>query len=365
VTDQGGSEPPHPPEASPAGASPTVAAAQHVPVLPTAQSLLGSSLELAFRSSRSLRGASLWIAVQALGLLGPVAVLLVIVLNRDPDAILRLGESPAFLTSNEQAIQAAFSWGAGVATIGLIVLWIESRIVAAALLGGAATQTPLSLRESIRRSRQSFWRVVRTVLLIELPLGLVSEIVALRVAGSGGQTEVGGLLGSAVTTVLGAPFAYSLCGVVLGDVGAIESIRRSTRLARVRWRLALALSILATLSRYVLVFALAAGGDVLGRIGLALGPGVEPGSGTALPVVVLLLFGCAALGSLLFTVSGLAVAPQVVAFLGLTQYDAGLDRARPGGSGPERVRWLSWGMRMAIGLALLASAIGIQIADTS
>ncbi len=37
-----------------------------------------------------------------------------------------------------------------------------------------------------------------------------------------------------VAAIVGAPFAYTLAGVVLGDVGPIEAMRRSFRVFRAR-----------------------------------------------------------------------------------------------------------------------------------
>jgi hypothetical protein len=75
-------------------------------------------------------------------------------------------------------------------------------------------------------------------------------------------------------------------------------------------------------------FALGAGGDALLRVSEFLHLGFESGPILTLLSVVLILAGVVAIGSLTFTISAIAVAPQVVAFLGLTHHDAGLDLAR-------------------------------------
>ena len=77
-----------------------------------------------------------------------------------------------------------------------------------------------------------------------------------------------------------------------------------------------------------------------------------------------------AFGTLIFTVTAITVAPQVVMFLGLTHATIGLDRVRPGGPedpdirlpGRPRFRWLTRSMLLgfmlgAAGLALTVSTI--------
>ena len=85
-----------------------------------------------------------------------------------------------------------------------------------------------------------------------------------------------------------------------------------------------------------------------------------------------------ALGSLILTVSAISIAPQVVAFLALTRYGGGLDRARDPvlvapASGEEAAdrpprapprlrtgfRWVTRPMRVGIVVALVAMAIGL------
>ncbi len=262
----------------------------------------------------------------------------------------------------DQTTVAVESWlgiAAMVALVGLAVLTIESRIVAAALLGGAALDRPLTLREAIRRSRQTFWRVVRAFIIVQIPLGIVGQVLASVLAGAGTVSEATTLASTVVTTLIGAPFVYALAGIVLGDVAAFESVRRSVRLARVRWRLAILASILGQVSQYVLVFGLGAGVDLLARVWQQLGLSLDSGSATILPAVVFVMVAVTAVGSLLFTVSALAVAPQVVAFLGLTHYGSGLDRARAGANVPHRVRWLTIPMAIGIGLSVFVGLAGV------
>jgi hypothetical protein len=124
------------------------------------------------------------------------------------------------------------------------------------------------------------------------------------------------------------PFAYMTTGIIVGNVGAVETLKRSFRLARARPRLALVIALFATAVSVIQTFALGAGGDALLRVSEFLHLGFESGPILTLLSVVLILAGVVAIGSLTFTISAIAVAPQVVAFLGLTHHDAGLDLAR-------------------------------------
>ena len=139
-----------------------------------------------------------------------------------------------------------------------------------------------------------------------------------------------------------------MTGIVLGDVGASEAVRRSTRLARVRWRLAIAVSAVGAVVGFLELFATGAGIDILARLGGALHLGFDTATGTvALGIVV--MAGVLAVGSLTFTLAALRDAPQVVAFLGMTGYGAGLDRSREPWVGPRRLeRWISIPMEIAI-----------------
>ena len=70
-----------------------------------------------------------------------------------------------------------------------------------------------------------------------------------------------------VGALMTAPFAYIVTGIVLGDVGAREAVRRSTILARARWRLAIVVSAVGAAIGYIELFATGAGVDILARVG--------------------------------------------------------------------------------------------------
>ena len=123
------------------------------------------------------------------------------------------------------------------------------------------------------------------------------------------------------------------------------------------------------LADFLSFFGVAAGENIAGRLALLLGLGPEGGS-VAIAVTTLIIGALIlALGSLVLTVSAISNAPQVVAFLALTRYTGGLDRARDRAS-PETpdirqradptFRWIPRPMRIAIALALLALVIGLR-----
>jgi hypothetical protein len=187
----------------------------------------------------------------------------------------------------------------------------------------------MTLVQSLRRSRQVFWRV----LLASAVLGVVGFAFGLAagpaigsVVGSG--PDANAVVSTAVGIVFGIPFAYLTAGIVIGDVGPFETYRRSVRLARARPRLALVIAAFATAVSVVQTFATGAGGDILLRVSEVLHLGFESGLLAALVSVGLILAAVIALGSLTFTISAVAAAPQVVAFIGLTHHSAGLDEAR-------------------------------------
>jgi hypothetical protein len=217
------------------GAEPP-AEAEPPPPLPTARELISVGLELAFRSSRSIRNASLAIGLQLLAAAGPLVLLLIVVATKAPHALdwLTTGQEPA-PGSQQESIAFSFVLTVLVALTAFTALTVESRIVAVSLLGGEAGRRPVAPHEALRRSRQVFWRVIAATLVIQIPLTLISDVIqgaATPLLGGSDQAML--LFGLVVTTVLTVPFAYILTGIVLGGASAGEAIRRSIGLARVR-----------------------------------------------------------------------------------------------------------------------------------
>jgi hypothetical protein len=330
--------------------------------IPGAWATLGGGLDLSLSANRQLRGASVYIGLLTLALVGPfVIIVLAFAASQGGFGWLEdmlLGIEPDLLpVDNSVATYLVIS--ALVATVGFFVIGIESQIIAAAILGGRALGRPMSLREALHRSRQVFWRVVGASLLVGFLLVLPNVILNYVLSQAFDPTsEAPTVIATAIGALLAAPFAYIVTGIVLGDVGAGEAVRRSTRLARARWRLAIAVSSVGAIVAYIQLFATGAGVDILSRLGSMLHLGFDSSAGTiALSLVV--LTGVLAIGSLTFTLTALRDSPQVVAFLGMTGYGAGLDRSRRTQEAPWHVRWVSVPMRIGIGIGALVAIAGV------
>ncbi|HYM84811.1 MAG TPA: hypothetical protein VEY67_11740 [Candidatus Dormibacteraeota bacterium] len=333
------------------------------PPLPTARELISVGLELAYRSRRSIRNASLAIGLQLLAAVGPLVLLLIVVATKAPTALEGFANGvPPEPGSPEEPILASFAVTFIVAILAFGLLAVESRIIAAGILGGEAAGRPIVPHEGLRRSRQVFWRVVAATVVVQVPLAFVANLAEGLVSPIlGGSQEALVLVGLVVSTLLTVPFAYVLTGIVLGGAPPVEAIRRSIRLARVRWRLAVVAAIAEALTQTLLILGLGAGLDVIATLATGLGLGIESGPLGTFATLALALLGTAAVGSLWFTVAAIAAAPQVVAFVGLTRYTAGMDAARDG-SATRGVRWVSIPMAIGIVLGLLASIGGVSAA---
>ena len=352
--------------AQPESAEPALVAAPEPPPpaapFPGALATLGGGLDLSLSANRQLRGASVYIGLLTLALVGPfVIIVLAFAASQGGFGWLEdmlLGIEPDLLPVDD-SVAMYLLVSAFVALIGFFVIGVESQIIAAAILGGRALGRPMNLREAIHRTRQVFWRVVGASLLVGFLL-MVPNIVlnAFLESAFDATSEAPTVIATGIGALLAAPFAYIVTGIVLGDVGAGEAVRRSTRLARARWRLAIAVSSVGAVMAYIQLFAIGAGVDILSRFGSMLHLGFDSSGGTiALALVVLI--GVLAVGSLTFTLTALRDAPQVVAFVGLTGFGAGLDRSRRTEAAPRHVRWISIPMLVAIGIGVVVGLAGV------
>lgn len=324
--------------------------------LPGTWQLISVGLDLCLRVNPSLRAASMAISGQVLGAVGPLVVLLVVVAGRAPDLLEILAEAtPGQATPEAGAVSGAIAMTGLIAAVALVALAVESRIVAVSLLGARAIGRPIAPLEALRRSRQVFWPVAGATAVIQFVIWVIVGAVSAPL----GDSEAGGLASTALAAALGVPFVYLVSGIALGGAPALEAIRRSVSMARVRWRLAIVVAVAETLAQILLIIALLAGLDILARISEVLGLGVAGGAPTTFATIALALFATAAAGSLVFLVSALAAAPQVVAFVGLTRYAGGLDSARDDASHVRRVRWLSVPMAIGIVVAVVTAFAGI------
>lgn len=337
-------EPPEPPP-------PTSEPPPPIPLASTGR-LLTASFDLLARSGPDMRRASFYIGAIVLGTVGPLAL--------GSWAITVLGLERSF-----EEMEATFSGVGGfmfavvavVATLGLIVATIESRTLGIAVLGGTMAGRPVTTRQALARSRRSFWRAIVASVLVAIPVGLVQAGVSAVIDPVfGAAVEASLITSTLVTALIGAPFAYVLAGVVLGDVDPWEALKRSFRVYQARKIAAVIVVVFETISALLILFGVSAGLDLALRVFDALGLGPEAGPiGLALTTigVVAVVF---AFGTLLFTVMALTVAPQVVMFLGLTHATFGLARVQHGGPDDpdappqrpsDRFRWFTRPMLLA------------------
>jgi hypothetical protein len=352
-------DPPPPPPAAtdvtaPAAAKPALppAATLRAYELPGPRRVVIHGLQLASSGSGELRRASLYIGLLSLGLLGPALIYGVAILVHfritDVQSLDGLFRDRAML-----AAFIGFEALAGGAILGFLAVTIDGRLIAISLLAARAGDQAFSLREATIRARQAFWRVVGASFLVGIVSVVVQFAVLLLLGDINGSNQGATLLATFVATLVVAPFGYVATGIVLGDVGATESIRRSVGLARARPSIAVVVALFTFVASALQTFALSAGLEVVVRVGQFLHLGIDAGWLALALIVIGILAFVVALGSLAFTVSAIVVAPQVAAFLGLTFYSGGLDHARRADAGARPTfRWIT--LPMAVLMALLA-----------
>jgi hypothetical protein len=358
------------PAAPPAPPAPTWTKAYD---LPSARRVVSSGLQLAVDTSAAIRRGSIYIGLLSLGAFGPAVVLVLLGIGRlmsDPGTAEMVARNPSLIFFEQPGLLAPllFVYVLGIAGVVLLLaIGIDAQAIAISLLAGRAADRPVHLFEAITRARQVFWRLLGAGLIVGVASYVVSLLVVLPFINFEKPNTGISFIGTALGTLVVMPFAFTSTSIVLGDVGALEALRRSWRLFRVRPRIALAVTIFALVSSAIQQFALGAGLDAADRVGsfMHLGFG-EGGAGTLLSSILVLAF-VVAFGSLTFTIAAIVAAPQVAGFLGLTYYSGGLDRARSAtGVRPRRFRWVSVPMVFAmVGLLIVAgfglpSVVGFQ-----
>jgi len=298
------------------------------PPVESPRRLIGASFDLLGRSTSEMRRASFVIGAIVLAFIGPV------VLADWAAAAVAVGLSDAQLDVLFSG--PASAWDALLillAVVGGLVAVVESRNMAAALLGARLAGSPLTLRQALARSRMVFGRTVLGAFIAGIPIAIAQGAfgVALEsVAPMGGQEQAIAVALAAVT--VGAPFAYVLTGIVLGDVGAAEAVRRSFRVYRARKVSAAVVALFEVVATSLILLGLSVGLDLALRFFDVLGLAPDAGpAGQALAIAVLLV-GTFAFGTLVFTATAISIAPQTVMFVGLTHATIGLDHVRPGAS---------------------------------
>lgn len=335
------------------------AARGHLQGLPGPRRLVATSLELLRRTAPEVRRGALAVGLQFLGLLGPVLVLIAVALARLPDPTVLFGDGPPPKPADAE-LAGLVGLGLLIAVAGGTALAVESRAIGLVLVASAALGRPVASAAALRRSRQTFWRLVALSVAVELPLGILGSLAGEVLAGpSAGGAPLAAALGLLAAVVLQAPIVYTAAGIVVGGLGLPAALRASVRLVATAPRLVPAVVAVGAAAQLLLVVALNGGLDVMAVVsdlaGLGLGPD-DPARTFA--TLVVLLGVSSAVGSLVFSVTCLAVAPQAVVGA-LAGPNRGLDRAAAEASaGPSR--WLSLPMALGIATAVVISIVGIQ-----
>ena len=306
-----------------------------------------------------MRRASFYIGAIVLGTIGPFAlaslaleVVSVQRTNAEYDALLASG------------VGAWFGLLGALAVLGLLVAAVESRTMASAILGGRYANRPVGARRALARSRMVFWHAIVASIIVSIPVTIAQQLVNGVLEGAlGGQAEASLVTSTLVAAIVGAPFAYVLAGVVLGDVDPFEATRRSFRVFRARKLAAAVVALFETVAVLLVALGLGAGLDIALRVFDALGLGADSGPAGLALIALGTVVGVFAFGTLIYTALAISLAPQVVMFVGLTRATIGLDHVRPGGDQdpaappiPHRpFHWLTIPMR----LGMIVGVIGI------
>jgi hypothetical protein len=334
--------------------------------MPGTLATVSRGLDLNIAASSVIRRASLYVGVLTLLAAGPIAAIAWAFSARQGGFewlrdLLVFGEAPLIRAGPGFGLFAVVAVALGFGCLAAIS--VDAQLLALGLIGGQATGRRFDLRAALGVARLTYWRLVRASVLVGLILLIPRYILNLAIMGGrpvGTETEV--LLVTAAGVVLAVPFGYVGTGVVLGGVGAREAVRRSWRLAQARWRLAFLLAIVNAAVSYLASFAIGAGADILVRLGTALGLGGPVGALQVAALGLIVVLAIVSIGSLIMTIAALTVAPQVVAFLGLTGYSAGLDAGTVANDtlGPARtVPLISRPMKIALAVGGVAAALAV------
>jgi hypothetical protein len=342
--------------------------------LPTARQVVATGLQLAVDANAAIRRASIYIGLLALAAMGPAILVLLLAIARllgDPGLIDLLVDDPSSaMFERPELIGPLLAIYALVVTgfILLLAISIDAQGMAISILGGRASEQPMRLWEAIGRARQVFWRLVGAAIVVGVASSVVAFVVTVPFVRVGDSNEGLGFIGSMIGALAVTPLAFAATGIVLGDVGVTEALRRSGTLFRARPRIALVVTLFTLATSALETFALGAGADAAVRVGALMHLGLDQGIVPLVLTALLVLAFIVAFGSLTFTIAAIVAAPQVAAFLGLTYYSGGLDRARtPGDARPPGFRWVTLPMLVAmIGLLLLAlielpEVVGLQL----
>ena len=342
MTDDGSSATPsHPPFARHA---PVVAPAlQPAPAIPapappavhSTRRLIGASFDLLTQSTAEMRAASFYIGGVVLATIAPLALATFAIEVAAPNA----GEVDFDVFFRSSAAAGWFSLTAIIAGLGLVVANVESQNLAVAILGGRYAGRPIDARAALARSRMSFWRAILAAIIVTVPVSIVTQIVdGIVVDLSNGSNAWSFVVAVIVGVLIGAPLAYLLTGIVLGDVDPVEATRRSFRVFKARKAAAALVALFEALATLIVLVGISAGLEIVLGIFDAFGLGADSGPLGLAIISAGIVVGTFALGTLIYTALAISIAPQVVMFVGLTRATIGLDHVRPHGDRDPAVR---------------------------
>jgi hypothetical protein len=361
--------PPPPPAAAPLAAAvasppPVTEAVLAIPL--GTRRLVSTALDLLTRTDSGLRSASFYIGFMLLLTVGPALALFVAILLTVGDGAFGPIFDPTYDPTLVPLAEPPGAWAGWLslaalpAFLGYMAASVDARILATAVIGGRAEGRPLRLRESIALVRRRFWSVLGAEIVVGVLTFVATLLVSFAVAIAIGPVDALDYgIQVLVGLVVGAPFVYVTAGIVLGEVGVGEAIRRSIGLVRARKALAVVVTLFGILSQLIVVLGLGAGLDTVIRF--AIGTGLDQTFPPALGVLVTAAFTFA-LGTLVFLVEAIAAAPAVHAFAALTHYTRGLDLGRREPL-PVRRPWqpyLTVGLAVTTAVALVALLGGIE-----
>jgi len=348
--------------------APPPAAAPQLPP-PTAETLalplgprklVGMSLDLLTRSDSGLRAASFYIGFILLLTVAPaVALFGIAIATGNTDA---LGATPPTHSEDSQIWVLWLLLALIPALCGFIAVSVEAKALATAVIGGRAEGRPLRLRESISVTRSRFWSVLGAVVLVGiLSLGVQLVItfgLALVFPKAQALAALDYIVSVVVGVVVGTPFIYAPAGIILGEAGAVEALRRSVRLARARKRLAVVVTLFSVLAGLVVQFGLSIALDTVSRVLSGAGLVDHFPAPLVVPLAAAMVF---AYGTLVLLTEAIAAAPAVHAFVALTHYTGGLERGR---REPLAVRhawdpWMTRGLAVTGAIALASLVFGL------
>jgi hypothetical protein len=247
-----------------------------------------------------------------------------------------------------------------VGGIALLVLLVQIPLLIIATVGGRVAGQPLTLRQALRRARQVFLRGLGAVLLVTLATAIPALIAQSLLVAILGPTELAAGLVVLSGALFAAPWVYVLPGIVMGGVGTGEAVRRSWRIARFRWRIALTLALLGVVGQVIVA---SAASTVIGVaetiLGLAGPSEISPATQPILTVLVIAV-GAIVSASIFFGIQIVQFAPQAAGFYGLTGYAGGLDAAREDPVEPlfPLRSLVFYAVGITAGLILLVNALG-------